>query len=95
MRVYCQQLQTLQKDLILDTGGELIEIRELAKLVIECLGSSSKLNFSEVLDDKSSDFYFSESNQYEQLLKDLTKQDSLTIKEQIYNTKTFIDTNRY
>jgi nucleoside-diphosphate-sugar epimerase len=88
-------LGELQKDLILDTGGELIEIRELAKLVIECLGSSSKLRFSEVLDDKSSDFYFSESNQYEQLLKDLTKQDSLTIKEQIYNTKTFIDTNKY
>jgi nucleoside-diphosphate-sugar epimerase len=85
----------LQKDLILDTGGELIEIRELAKLVIECLGSSSKLSFSEVLDNKSSDFYFSESNQYEQLLRDLIKEEPLAIKQQIYNTKTFIENNRF
>ena len=72
---------------VFDSGGIKIELRALAKVIIKEIKSKSKVVASEVNLDVEQDDYFSDSYLYERLLIEILGEESLTIGEQIQNTK--------
>jgi nucleoside-diphosphate-sugar epimerase len=72
---------------VFDSGGIKIELRALAKVIIKEIKSKSKVVASEVNLDAEQDDYFSDSYLYERLLIEILGEESLTIGEQIQNTK--------
>ena len=75
---------------IFDSGGEKIEIRDLALLVIKTLKSKS-LILSPNLDSKNEpDNYFSNSNEYENLLKLYQNKNVIPLRKQIEITAEYI-----
>jgi len=75
---------------VFDSGGAKIELRALAKTIIKELKSKSKVVCSESNFEPEQDEYFSNSYLYENLLKQILGEDSLTIERQIQNTKNYL-----
>jgi nucleoside-diphosphate-sugar epimerase len=95
-RRYCDISQLLKlvlrlildgKDLTFDTGGIKLEIRELAKITIEKLGSSSTVKSFEISNSLPPDNYFSKSNEFEKLVKRHLKEAPISIDNQIDFTR--------
>ena len=96
IRRYCDISQLLDlvtklalenKDFIFDSGGVKIEIRELASKIVEQLNSKSKIIALEIDDLLPQDLYFSDSSDYEKLVRKYLKQEPVSINEQIKLTK--------
>lgn len=81
------QLTIAEKSLIFDTGGIKIEIRELAKIVVDKLNSKSKINADPINENLTADNYFSRSRTYEELLKKCLSLKPSTIYDQVESTK--------
>jgi hypothetical protein len=75
------------KDLTFDTGGIKLEIRELAKITIENLGSLSTVKSFEIINSLPPDNYFSKSNEFEKLVKRHLKEAPISIDNQIDFTR--------
>lgn len=56
---------------IIDTGGELIEIHELAKKIVEIINPASKLISADICEDLFPDNYFSKNKTWEKICSDL------------------------
>jgi nucleoside-diphosphate-sugar epimerase len=96
VRQYCDIGQLLEliielalqnKDYTFDSGGIKIEIRELARGIVEQLNSKSKISASKIDNSLPQDVYLSNSNDYEEMLLKYLKQEPVSIKEQITLTK--------
>lgn len=94
-RRYCDVSQLLnltktiaqhQKSIIFDSGGAVIELRELADRVIKLLDSNSKVLKNTIDINLSNDNYFSVSKDYESLLYQYFNERSSQINDQILNT---------
>ena len=72
---------------VFDSGGAKIELRALADKIIKLLKSKSKVIASEINSDIKQDYYFSDSNSYDKLLIKILGEESLTIENQILNTR--------
>ena len=72
---------------VFDSGGAKIEIRDLARVIVKEIKSKSKVIAFEVNLDPDHDEYFSKSFSYEKLLKEILGEESITIGEQIQNTR--------
>ena len=91
-RRYCDVTQLLQLlvklaeekiTTIFDSGGYKIEIRELAQRIITLLNSKTKVISKEISELLPTDNYFSNSNEYELLLKKHLNKKSISIENQI------------
>jgi nucleoside-diphosphate-sugar epimerase len=79
---------TLNKESItFDTGGIKIEIRELAKIVVDKLNSNSKIKTIPINKNLEADNYFSNNSSYEDLLEKLLSLKPSTIYDQVELTK--------
>jgi len=96
VRQYCDIGQLLDlitklalenKNCTFDSGGEKIEIRELASKIVEQLNSKSKIIALEIDSLLPKDFYLSNSNDYEKLVSEYLKQELVSLKKQITLTK--------
>ena len=96
VRQYCDIGQLLDlitklvlenKDFTFDSGGVKIEIRQLASEIVGQLNSKSKILAPEIDSLLPQDLYLSNSNDYETLVSEYLKQESFSIKEQIFLTK--------
>lgn len=72
---------------VFDSGGAKIELRALADKIIKVVKSKSKVVASEINPDIKQDYYFSDSNSYDKLLIKILGEESLTIENQILNTR--------
>jgi nucleoside-diphosphate-sugar epimerase len=72
---------------VFDSGGAKIELRALADEIIKVVKSKSKVVASEINLDIEHDYYFSDSNSYENLLTKNLGEESITIRSQILNTR--------
>lgn len=91
-RRYCDVTQLLQLLVKLseekitttfDSGGYKIEIRELAQRIITLLNSKTKVISKAISKQLPTDNYFSNSNEYELLLKKYLNEKSISIENQI------------
>jgi len=96
MRRYCDINQFLslgfylslnKESITFDTGGVKIEIRELAKLVIDKLNSKSKIKTIPINKNLEPDNYFSNDFNYENLLEKCLGLKPATIYDQVESTK--------
>jgi len=96
VRQYCDIGQLLDlitklalenKDCTFDSGGEKIEIRELASKIVGQLNSKSKILALEIDSLLPKDIYLSNSNDYEKLVSEYLKQEPVSLKKQITLTK--------
>lgn len=85
-------LQLLKSDFngVFDSGGALIEMRELATGIKKVIDPLVRLEFTAINTKSTSDNYYSRSNQYEILLKQYLSEEPIEIKDQILNTFNFI-----
>jgi nucleoside-diphosphate-sugar epimerase len=95
-RRYCDISQLLKlvlclifenQDITFDTGGVKVEIRELARMTIEKLNSLSTVKSLEINSSVPPDNYFSESNEFEKLVKRYLREEPISIDGQIEFTK--------
>lgn len=82
----CLKIASKGDDAIFNSGGPLVEIGELAQLVVETLGSSSKIirDQADVLDTPNN--YYPQDRSYEDLLWKYLEKCPLPLKYQILNT---------
>lgn len=71
---------------VFDTGGVIIELRELAKKVKIITNSKSNLIFKEIDIDKSDCLYFSESTTFENLILNNLNETPHNLNKQLLNT---------
>jgi nucleoside-diphosphate-sugar epimerase len=85
-------LQLLKSDFngVFDSGGPLIEMRELAARIRKVIDPIVKLEFTAINTESTSNNYYSCSNQYEILLKQYLGEDPIEIEDQISNTFNYI-----
>ena len=69
-----------------DSGGYLVEIRELAQMVKYCVGQDVVINQIPINSKINSSNYFSKSRKYEELVKKYLGKDPKKLKEQIEET---------
>ena len=81
------ELSVTNENYVFDSGGTKIEIRELAKRVIQILDSSSKIFSPKINSSLSPDNYFSNSNEYENLVKKHLGLKTVALENQILLTK--------
>jgi nucleoside-diphosphate-sugar epimerase len=81
------ELSITNENYVFDSGGTKIEIRELAKRVIQILDSSSKIFSPKINSSLSPDNYFSNSNEYENLVKKHLGLKTVALENQILLTK--------
>ena len=79
-------LSSENKSVCFDSGGPLVELHELARIVKETLNSNSRIVFKQFDKDSTPDNYFSNSKYFEMLIEQLLKQDPLSIEAQIIKT---------
>lgn len=72
---------------VFDSGGAKIELRALANEIIKVVESKSKVVASEIKSDIEHDYYFSDSNSYENLLTKILDEESINIENQILKTR--------
>jgi nucleoside-diphosphate-sugar epimerase len=75
---------------IFDSGGKKIEIRDLAQLVVKTLKSNSSILAPDLDSKIEPDNYFSNSNEYEKLLKLYKNKNLIPLKKQIEITAEYI-----
>jgi nucleoside-diphosphate-sugar epimerase len=80
------ELTLKDKKMCFDSGGQLIEIRNLAEIIKKSLNSSSSIVAKPIDNLSTPDNYFSQSDQYELLLRKFLNQDSLSIESQVIKT---------
>ena len=73
------------KSAFFDSGGELIELRQLAIRVVNTLNSKSEISSQEVT-DQAADTYYSKSDDYEKLFASHVNSYPLTLDQQIQIT---------
>ena len=69
-----------------DSGGQLIELRDLAGIIKKTLNSNSSIISKPIDSYSTQDNYYSQSDQYESLTREFLNQDSLSIESQVINT---------
>ena len=84
------KLLTTGSNCVFDSGGPLIELRELADRIKKIVNPSAELHLNEVNVNTSPDDYYSRSDQYEILLKERLGEVSINIDEQILKTFDYI-----
>ena len=75
---------------IFDSGGPLIEIRELALEIKKIINPLAKLDYNIINKNIPTDDYYSRSDQYKDLLKQYLNEDPIRIEDQILETFRFI-----
>jgi nucleoside-diphosphate-sugar epimerase len=73
-------------DISFDSGGQLIELRDLAGIIKKTLNSNSSIISKPIDSYSTQDNYYSQSDQYESLIREFLNQDSLSIESQVINT---------
>jgi nucleoside-diphosphate-sugar epimerase len=86
----CLQAVRRQEYQFIHSGGEIIELRDLAKKVVLSLGSMVKVNAPLVMKNSVTDHYFSKSDTYEKLLKEVIGTIPLSLESQIQVTANYI-----
>ena len=81
------KLSITNENCVFDSGGTKVELRELARKVIQILDSRSKIFSPEINNSLSPDNYFSNSNEYENLVKTHLGLETITLENQILFTK--------
>jgi len=66
-----------------DSGGFKIELRDLAQKIITCLDSNSTVVSKKISNKMPVDNYFSVSDRYELLLKEILNEEPISIENQI------------
>lgn len=84
------ELLSTNTNCIFDSGGPLVEIRELAAGIRKIVNPSAKLELTEVDLNSPADDYYSRSDQYENLLKEYLGEVNVNINEQISETFNYI-----
>jgi nucleoside-diphosphate-sugar epimerase len=84
------ELLSTNTNCIFDSGGPLVEIRELAAGIRKIVNPSAKLELTEVDLNSPADDYYSRSDQYENLLKEYLGEVNVNIDEQISETFNYI-----
>ena len=79
-------LSSENKSVCFDSGGPLVELHELARIVKETLNSNSRIVSKQFDKDSTPDNYFSDSKYFEMLIEQSLKQDPLSIEAQIIKT---------
>jgi hypothetical protein len=69
-----------------DSGGQLIELRDLAGIIKKTLNSNSSIISKPIDSYLTPDKYYSQSDQFESLIREFLNQDSLSIESQVLNT---------
>jgi nucleoside-diphosphate-sugar epimerase len=69
-----------------DSGGQLIELRDLACIIKKTLNSNSSIISKPIDSYSTQDKYYSQSDQFESLIREFLNQDSLSIESQVINT---------
>jgi nucleoside-diphosphate-sugar epimerase len=69
-----------------DSGGQLIELRDLAGIIKKTLNSNSSIISKPIDNYSTQDKYYSQSDQFESLIKEYLNQDSFSIESQVINT---------
>ncbi len=69
-----------------DSGGQFIELRDLAGIIKKTLNSNSSIICKPINSDLTPDKYHSQSDQFESLIKEFLNQDSLSIESQVIKT---------
>ena len=96
MRRYCDLTQLLKLlvemaklnlNCTFDTGGVKIDLKSLAYKITEVIETKSKVCFPSQYENLEADNYFSVSNNYEKLLLEILGIDSMSIDNQILNTR--------
>jgi nucleoside-diphosphate-sugar epimerase len=72
---------------VFDSGGPKIELRVLANIIVEVIKCDSKVVAPELDPSCMQDDYFSNSYEYEKLLSETLGENSISIENQIENTK--------
>jgi nucleoside-diphosphate-sugar epimerase len=72
---------------VFDSGGPKIELRALANTIVEVIKCDSKVVAPELDPSCMQDDYFSNSYEYEKLLSETLGENSISIENQIENTK--------
>jgi nucleoside-diphosphate-sugar epimerase len=75
---------------IFDSGGELVELRELAVEIKKIVNPLAKIGLTKIDVNSPSDDYYSRSDLYENLLKQYLGEVNINIDEQIVNTFNYI-----
>ena len=73
-----------------DSGGQLIELRDLAGIIKKTLNSNSPIISKPIDSYSTQDNYYSQSDQYESLTREFLNQDSLSIESQVINTAKYL-----
>ena len=86
----CLQAVKRKEYQFLQSGGEIVELRDLAKKVVETLDSEVKVDAPLILKNTDSNIYFSKSNSYEKLLSEVIGIVPLDLQSQILETANYI-----
>jgi nucleoside-diphosphate-sugar epimerase len=81
------QMAAKGQNLVFDSGGSKIELRDLASLIVRVVECDSKIIAPAIDPNCAQDDYFSDSDQYETLLSNILGENSISIESQIENTK--------
>jgi nucleoside-diphosphate-sugar epimerase len=82
----CLELATRGDSAVFNSGGPLVEIGELAQLVVQTLGSNSKITRAAGVAWDKPNIYYPQDQTYEELLLKYLKWSPLPLKYQILNT---------
>jgi hypothetical protein len=85
------QLVLTEVNCVFDSGGPLVELRELAAGIRDIVNPLVKLELAEVNGKNLPDDYYSRSDQYENLLKRYLGEETINMEKQIVNTFNFLE----
>jgi nucleoside-diphosphate-sugar epimerase len=88
------ELLSTSTNCIFDSGGPLVELRELAAGIRKIVNPSAKLELTDVDLNTPADDYYSRSDQYENLLKEYLGEVTVNIDEQISETFNYIKNSK-
>ena len=80
------KLLNSKTNVVFDSGGPLIELRELALEIKKIVNPSSKLDYNKIDEQIPADEYYSRSNKYEDLLNEHLREAPIKMSDQILNT---------
>jgi|LakMenEpi03Aug12_release.lakeMendotaPanAssembly.Ray.scaffolds.fasta_scaffold315150_2 nucleoside-diphosphate-sugar epimerase len=87
------EMANLSLNLTFDTGGVKIDLKSLAYKITEVIDTKSKVCFPSQYENLEADNYFSVSDNYEKLLVEFLGIDSMSIDNQILNTRAALLSN--
>ena len=80
------KLLNSKTNVVFDSGGPLIELRELASEIKKIVNPSTKLEYNKIDEQIPADEYYSRSNKYENLLNEHLREAPIKMSDQILNT---------